>query len=64
MGLSDRRPTTSMPGATMSEDLAWRLLYNALPPAEASVSIAIEGAAACASRASRTRIDCYLVRNL
>ena len=37
------RPDHADAGVTMSVDLAWRLLYTALPPAKASVSIAIEG---------------------
>ena len=49
------RPDHVDAGVTMSDDLAWRLLYNALPPADASVSIAIEGRSELVQPLLRTR---------
>jgi uncharacterized protein (TIGR03083 family) len=50
-GRSDRADTTIV----MSDDQAWRLLYNALPAAEASSGIAIEGRAELGAPLLRTR---------
>lgn len=41
--------------ARLSDDAAWRLLYNALPPAQASAAVAVDGRAALIAPLLRAR---------
>jgi hypothetical protein len=53
--LSSGRPDRADARVRLSDDAAWRLLYNALPPAGAGGEMAIEGDAALTGPLLRTR---------
>jgi hypothetical protein len=53
--MDEDRPHDPRATVTMSDETAWRLFFNALPPSAAAAEIRIEGDAAFAARLLRVR---------